>query len=618
MHPADQGFSSFRRLTVAAFCCLPALLLPVGATRADDLRKNIVVLVDASKSVDPANRNSALQLAAGLVTGKVDDASRRTWEFKPAPAATYPQAAANLQRIMQPDAEPAMPLAQDPARFVIAPLGNYARVTLLREQLAKPGQGSPDDVARHLLNPAPPFASSDNSTHISLAEAVVAQAFLKPASQLPYYLIVISDFYEDCLNRPVKDYVEKSAQVKADNAKVLRGEIPFNDGAGGANHKYSAADVEGIRYLNEKISDLLLGEFIYKGVPLPETPVNVRIYAPMAKRGLKVTNATVNWVLPDPPPGIALTTEGLDANAPLEVNIVNQDTHSEHTLTETCALILAGNRLEVATLLERPEIKPFLVPGNHEITLTVPQAGGSNASARCSLQIARPAITVGGDGLNHSTEAQPFVLPVNRVVAAEKVAVKLDPAPAMPHGITIQCGNKQATVNTNHGTGEFVLGDLLTGTEQDEPIKLTASLKLDPTPQTATKDVWLRLPVVSLWAVYDGEIVDGTTITLTKARSLTLKASHVGMEGLDWRGTTVTNSADAQQAPISLGDGHNLDFSDLKPGTYTVTANFGSNAHPVQRVFTVIVPAKLPWMLIAICVMVILSLALFGWHFLRR
>ena len=621
MQPIDQGFSSPPPRKAAACCCLLGLLgllLPCGGARADDLRKNIVVLVDASKSVDPANRQSALQLVAGLVTGKVDDASRRTWEFKPAPATTYPVATINLQRLMQPAAEPSQPIASPAARFVISPLGNYARVTTLREQLVNPRQGGPEEVAKHLLEPVPPFVSSDNSTHISLAEAVVAQAFLKPSSQLPYYLIVISDFYEDCLNRPVKDYVEKCAQVKEGNAKVLRGEIAFNDGAGVANHKYSPADVEGIRFLNEKIADLMLGEFIYKGLPRPETPVNVKIYSPMVKHGLTITDAAVKWVLPDPPPGFALLSEGLDASAPLQLNIVNLDTHSEHTLQETCDLILPKNRLEMAALLERPVIKPFIVAGNFEITLSVAQAIGQSVDAKCSLQIFKPTITLGGDELNRSTEAQPFVFPVNKVLTAEKITVRLEPAPATAHQIAIQCGNKHVTVTSNHGTGEFGLGELLAGTEGDEPIKLAAALKLDPTPQSATKEVWIRLPMVSLWAVYAGELIDSASITLTKARALTLKASHVGMEGLDWRGTTVTNCADNQTPPMDLDDGHNLDFSDVKPGTYTVTAKFGSSDHPTQRVFTVIVPAKTPWMLITIGVMVILSLGLFCWHFFRR
>lgn len=618
MQPIIQEISSFPRRKAAACCCLLGLLVPFGAVRAEDLRKNIVVLVDASKSVDPANRQSALQLVAGLVTGSVADVSRRTWEFKPAPGATVPVATINLQRLIQPAAEPSQPIASTSARFVITALGNYARVATLREQLTSPREGSPVDIAKRLLDPLPPFVSSDNSTHISLAEAVVAQTFLKPSAQLPYYLVVISDFYEDCLNRPVKDYVEKGALVKEGNAKVLRGDIPFNDGAGIANHKYSAADVEGIRFLNEKIADLMLGEFIYKGQPRPETPVNVRIYSPMVKHGLKVTDAAVKWILPDPPPGFALVSEGLDANAPLELKLVNLDTHSEHTLTGTCGLFLPKNRLEVAALLELPDIKPFIVPGNHEITLSVAQAIGLGLDAKCSLQIVAPAISIGGDELSRSTEAQPFAFPVNKVLASEKVTVRLDPAPATPHEVAIQCGNKHVTVGTIHGVGEFALGELLAGTPGDEAINLAASLKLPPTPRSATKQVWIRLPVVSLWAVYEGEVMDGASITLTKARALTLKASHVGMEGLDWRGTTVTNSADNQKAALDLDDGHNLDFSGVKPGTYTVTAKFGSSDHPMQRVFTVIVPAKTPWLLITIGVMVVLSLGLFGWHFFRR
>ena len=604
---------------MAAACCLVLLFGSGHGAWAQELRKNIVVLVDVSKSVDPANRESALKLVAGLATGKMDDASRRSWEFKPAPGAAYPAATSNLQRLIQPAAEPSQPLARDPARFVINPLGNYQRVGELREQLAKPKDGGPDEIAKHLLGPVPPFGSTDNSTHISLAEAVVAQAFLKPSSQLPYYLIVISDFYEDCLNHPVSDYTGKSAQVKAANDKVLRGELAFNDGAGIANHKYSAADVEGIRFLNEKISDLMLGEFIYRGVPMPATPVNVKIYSPMVKSGLKFADSSaMKWVLPDPAPGIAVVAEGLDMNAPLDVRIVNLATHTEKTLKETCGLILARNRLEVAALLDRPELKQFIAPGNYQISLGVTQASGLGVDVKCSLQVLAPKISIGGDELNNSTDGQPFVFPANKVLTAEKVMIKLDPAPGKSHDVAIQCGKKRATVGTINGSGELTLADLLDGAAGDEPIKLAATLKLDPTPESATKEVWLRLPEVSLWAVYAGELIDGGNITLSKTRALALKASHVGMEGLEWRGTSVINNADKQKAPLALEDYNNLDFSEVRPGTYTVTAKFGSSDHPKEKTFTVIVPPKTPWMLITFIAMAILSLGLFGWHFLRR
>jgi len=611
-----QGFfSAFGQ--VVALGCAAGLVAPCAAAPDDDLRKNVVVLVDSSKSVDPINRDSALKLVAGLITGKVDDGSRTSWRFQAAQSSGYPVATINLQRLMQPGADPSQPIASQSARFVINPLGNYERVVALRTQLGQPGTGTPDEIAGRLTSPAAPFISSDNSTHISLAEAVVAQTFLKPASQMPYYLVVISDFHEDCLNRPVKEYLAKAAQVKADNARVMKGEIPFNDGAGAVNGKYSAADVEAIRFLTEKITDLLIGEFIYQGTPMPETPVNVKIYSPMVKRALAFTGDPQRWVLPDPPPGLALAAEGLEMNAPLEIRVTNLANQSEKRITETCSLILARNLLDLGPLLERAEIKSFLTPGRYGIKLSAGQAIGLSVDAGTELEIVRPQLRVEDAKLDASTEADPYEFPLNKEILAEKIILKLDPAPTTAHQVTVQCGKAKAEVTIKNGSGELGMGEMLEGSSGDGAIRLAASLPLPPTSEAATKDVWLVLPQISIWALQGGQPAAGDLITLAKERALTLKASHVGMDGMEWRGTTVTGP-DREPVALRGGDNNNLDFSEVAPGTYTVIAKFGSARTPQQAEFMVVVPKRTPWMLIALGSMALVSLGLFSWHFFRR
>lgn len=609
-----QGFFSSCGLALA----VAAGLAGEAPAQSGDLRKNIVVLVDSSKSVDPANRDSALKLVAGLVTGRVDEATRAPWSFKPAPSSGYPVATINLQRLVEGSPDKSEPIAADAARFVVNPLGNYERVAALRAQLAQPRSGGPTDIAGLLMEPGR-FVSSDNSTHISLAEAVVAQAFLRSSAQMPYYLVVISDFNEDCLNKPADDYrdAKKRADLTKENLRVFGGEIPFNDGSGAANGKYSGPDVEAIRFLNEKITDLLLGEFIYRGSPMPAHPVNVKIYSPMVKRGLKFGAGGQRWVLPDAPPSLEVATEGLDMNAPLEVKIANLETKQERVVKETCSLILARGRLELGALMERAEIKLFMQPGRYQVTLSAGQAIGLTVDAKAELEIVRPGLTVEDPKLDGSTEGKPFEFPPNKEILGEKVVFKLDPAPAEEHTLVVQAGTKRAEVVVRNGVGVLPLGELLESAGGTEPIQLAAGLPLPPTEQSATKAVWLLLPQMSIWAVYGGEIVGGDAITLKQARALSLKASHVGMEGMEWRGTTVLGP-DGQPAAMGGGDLNNLDFSGLAPGTYAVTAKFGTGKAPQQASFTVVVPKKTPWMPIVLGGMVLVSLSLLAWHFIRR
>ncbi|MBN8459296.1 MAG: hypothetical protein J0M04_15810 [Verrucomicrobia bacterium] len=616
-----QGFFS-RVLTLALAAGLFSQT-GAGAAPDDELRKNIVVLVDSSKSVDPANRESALKLVAGLATGKVDEMSRVQWKFQAAPSAGYPIATVNLERLMDAGSGPSQPIAATAAKFVINPLGNYARVAELRAQLGQPRSGTPDELAAQLASPAVPFASVDNSTHIALAEAVVAEAFLKSGSQTPYYLVVISDFNEDCLNKDANEYLDpaKMAALKKDNASVHGGTLEYYDGNEAGKPlrgKYSVADVGAIRFLREKITDLLIGEFIYRGTPMPKHPVHVKIYSPMVKRGLKFSgDGAMRWILPDPAPGFSVTTEGLDMNAPLDIKVVNLANQSEKRVSETCSFILARGRLEVASLLEKPEIKAFLAPGRFRITISAGQAIGMSVDATTELEILKPTLKVDDPALDASTAEKPFEFPLQKELLSEKVILKLDPPPTEAHKVLVQSGQSKVEATVKGGSGEVGLEDILKGASGDAPIRITASLPLPPTAESLSKDVWLVLPQISIWAVQGGQPVQSDQIVLTKERALSLKASHAGMDGMEWRGTTVTG-ADHQPVTMRGGDENNLDFSDLSPGVYTVKAKFGSSRNAQTAEFTVTVPKNTPWMLIALGAMVVLSLGLFGWHFIRR
>ena len=607
-----QEINSVARSKALFFVCLIPAIMPLRAAAADDLRKNIVVLVDESKSVDDANRKSALELVAGLVTGKVAEESRQAWRFE-APDRGEDPAVLNLKQLVADGPATGHPLAQESARFVICALGNYERVGELIAKLKSPTLGSPGELAAKLLENGA-FKSSDNSTHIKLAEAKVARSFLSKPSKTPYYLIVISDFYEDCLNWPVKDYVAKAKELTTKNAKVHSGEEPFNDGKEAKNHKYSSDDISDIRFFTEKIDGLLLGKFIYQGKA--ETPVHVEVYSPVVKRSLKLAAGPLHWILPDAPPSVPLIAEGLDDSSHLVLTLKNPQSEERVILKGNCGVLTDGKALDLAPLLDKPEIQDFLAAGIYELVLDVAQDIGTGLHAATTLAIATPKIVIGDKRLRESTAENPCEPAANKEIKSEKYTFTLDPAPLETHDIEIRSGKNAITSRVSGGdSGNFTVGKFVDGAQNDKPIKITASLKLAPTSKTATATFWINIPKVTVWA--DGHPPETDKIVLDKVHSLTLKASHAGMEGYDWQGTTVVRK-DNNQAVLTDNDGHHLDFSRVKPGTYEVVATFGRDKPFVEQSFTVIVPKHTPWLLFALIGMVLASLALFAWHFFRR
>jgi hypothetical protein len=355
MNTINQVFSA--AFFAVALRTLVGVMLGVGAAAGtatgagDDLRRNVVVLVDVSKSVDPDNQMSALRLVAGLVGGEVERDIREQWRFKPDDAAL--PAAVNLARLVAPGSGAAVALARDQARFVVSPLGNYDRVKALREMLGAPREGAPADIAGLLTAAPSPFGATDNSTHISLAEAVVARAFLGPGSPAAYYLIVISDMFEDCHNSSAKDYADPKlmAGLRARNKQTLAAELHFVDAPGDQQRKpfYTADDVAAVRFRAERIMDLKLGEFTYLGqVGAPRLPVRVLVFAPTVKRSLAFgQSGGVRWVLPDKAPPLAVNAEGVDMNEPLTLTVGAKDSPAPVTIEEKCSLVLARRALDL-------------------------------------------------------------------------------------------------------------------------------------------------------------------------------------------------------------------------------------------------------------------------------
>lgn len=613
-----SGFFKFRPLVARWWWLAITLAAGIMPAAGDGLRRNAVVLVDVSKSVDTDNQESALSLVAGLVRGEVAPEIREQWRFTP----SHPgqPAVENLIRLASPESGESVALARDQARFVLSPLGNYDRVTALRGMLQTPAQGSPAEIAGLLTAEPSPFGATDNSTHISLAEAVVAQAFLGPQAPEPYYLIVISDMFEDCHNSPARDYSDppRMADLQQRNARVLAGELPFTDGAGRTG-KYTAEDIAAVRFRAEKINDFKLGEFTYRGkVGDARLPLRVVVFAPTVKRSLAFTQGgTIRWVLPDKPPAPAVTADGLAMDGKLVITVRGGEGPQEAaTIDEKCSLILARRELDLGDLWEREEMKALRRPGKFEVKLAAAGEIGLSVDAVLQVEIAEPVLQAGDAAYRQSIQERPHQVPGDREILSQRIAFVIDPVPTESHKLTVTCGQKEVTAPMAAGRAEVALGELLdTTSAASGPIRVRAELPLRWDRSTAA-EAWLQLPArPTVWAEYLGRKVEGNSITLVSARALTLKASHAGMHGMNWLGTTVR---DSQGASVALeGDANSLDFADVAPGTYSVTAKFGAT-DPVEANFTVVVPARTNWMLIALGAMAALAIALLAWHFLRR
>ncbi len=604
-------------------------MVPVGnLPAADGLRKNIVVLVDVSKSVDPENQTSALKLVAGLVSGTMPDDVLNDWKFTAKNDDSLP-AVLNLRRLGEKSTDPCQPLAAPQAKFIANPLGNYERVTDLRRALGAPASGTPESIAAALTAPGV-FGSTDNSTHLTLAQAAVAKAFLSSDSRIPYYLIVISDFHEDCVNSTIDAYedMNKRAELEKINSGVFSGKSKYNDGKG--EHEYNSEDISDIASFKATINDIKLGMFEYQksGTDLKKRrklPVNVEIYSPSKKSKLAFAEGTsARWILPDPPPSLRMDTGSLDPGADLKISLKTPDGNAPMTLTERCSLVTAGGALDLGDLFGRPEFKTLRMPGSYRIVLQTAQDIGPDLTAETTFEIVEPQLHARDQAMDVDAKADgersgdPYDFPPNTVINNQQIAFELRPPPTQSHKLTVTCGNNRELVEINGGSGQVILGKLIENVSvEDKPIHITADLRLldDPVKSTS-KEVWLRIPHPSIWAEYDGtKIQDREAVTLKGGLGLQIKANLDSMKGMEWGDTYITGP-DGQKIKSRVPE--SVTFMKAEPGNYTVEATFGSEISLAKATFTVTIPPRTNWLLIALGGMAVISLALFGWHFIRR
>ncbi len=616
-------------------------LLQSGSAEDSPLQRDVIVLIDQSKSVDDQNRRSALDLISGLVSGSVTAESRKQWRFVPAsrPAdAPGAEESANLAKLFS-DREPALPLAKANPRHLLAGLGNHSRTRDLRGKLARGlARTDRDDLATLIRASAPDYPSDDNSTHVTLAESILAETLLKAEAAGDYYLIVISDFHEDCFNRPVSEYAtpdsptitigREKLSLAAANAVVHEGKAPFNDGAGNTG-TYTAADQAAIRYFKQKVEQLQLGEFTYTDPAVSgpgKLPVKLRIYAHSPRRSLAFGLSSYQWVFPAPAPEISWNAEGVTPGSVLTLVIAGQTSRFEAAQSHADGKPFTHNLSD--------HFKQPLPPGQHPVTLSVADPRSPRElQTSATVDFIVPAIAFTGK-VSASTAAAPLELDNRSEILTERFNGTLDPAPGGKSTLLLTLEAKNKSVRSeplaiplnDDGTFSVALRDfpaeIVDSIESGDTYQLTAGIP-DPAEILApdrrpTAACFFLIPKINLWP--EGYPPDAP-IRL-KTDGIRFKSSHAGIPGYQWSTPQITGEGgELSSAHYSVGQHRNTITFDRKApaGTYRLVMRLAHQGEVVQEnAFTLEIPAKTPWMLIALGTMGVLSLGLAGWYAFSR
>lgn len=589
-------------------CLLACTIAPASAVNSEQ----IIILVDQSKSVDDTNRNEALQLVAALMEGREWDPT--LWQPDDKAARHMKLAASGL--------------AAEKFTCLAAAVGNYTNVASLRQMLQAPESFQRSLRPMQAWLESKEFFSTDNSTHLTLAQAVVAGSTILKNSSKPYYLMVISDFKEDCLNRPLSDYEpEAYKQLVKQNNLVLQGKLAYNDGPAGTGN-YSSADISLIKEYEEKIAsdeDSLIGTFRYtKSVIDGKRPVELRLFAPSFRRVFAAdsTKEALLWNVVEMPPELGIQHKGFSGDEMISLKI-NGKPVSEISINDW----ESSDPWEI--LLDKAQDGNWKIGEATTISLSVPENILTQKMLTTGFTITpiMPTLSIDTADVEKSTASKPFLLSSKNSLSDAVIDFSLDPEPAEWQASVKVPGSVRKAKACK---GSIKISDFMDETEEevdedDDPsqkIKLQIDVKhhFPFDDREIQKIIFLKLPQNQFWVEIDGVRSDATDekYELPRSRAVTFKATYAGMKNFKWRKPTVIREEDSGNVSDSFTDNNNLDFSEMKPGEYKITAKFEFNGQDNSQTFRVVVPSRTPWMLIVVGVMAAASIGLFVFHFMRR
>ena len=282
------------------------LVALVNEVKAQEQSSNVAILIDRSSSVEPANRDEAIRLVGGLVSGEMPTGLSEKWHFLPSDEteddpellAVRERMAADLSKRLEQGTSP--PLLNPNYELLVGSLGDRVRVEeLSRGRWFKPEQGFFDEV----VEAAALSSKGDPRTYFKLARATLGSRL--DGDRNEFLLFVVSDGVEDLVNKSVAYYLDErklkdpSALAKGDfrDDKTQQELNLLNAG------NYTEADRKVLNDFEEKFAELSLGRFSLTGKQLEsffgkqgaqpkKVPVFIYVYRTLPREALEVNFTT--------------------------------------------------------------------------------------------------------------------------------------------------------------------------------------------------------------------------------------------------------------------------------------------------------------------------------------
>lgn len=198
---------SFHRLTTL----LAVIVTSFAGLLSTELKaKDIGILMDRSRSVEQINRDEAVALVNGLLSGQVNPEIRKKWkliedgtaEDDPVQREVRKEELANLGALLS--GQPGKGLGTGNFRLFLGSFGNLDTVKKLEVEPLADVSGTVGDKITSWAKTVEP---TDNETHFELARATAAA---KLGNTREFYFFVITDGVEDLVNWPVSSYLDAS------------------------------------------------------------------------------------------------------------------------------------------------------------------------------------------------------------------------------------------------------------------------------------------------------------------------------------------------------------------------------------------------------------------------
>ncbi len=409
-----QGYSIPKTLILL----LISFILKGGLQAAPEKTSDVAVLIDRSLSLEPENRDEALQLIEGILSNQVPATLSGKWAFISDKQTIGNPDTLSYRRKLQDDLKAALrgssgDFAIPSPRLLLGSIGDLDTVLKLRSADWKTGKPSDISAFGSEANP------SDPETHSELGRAIIS-ARLKENSN--YLLFVVSDGVEDLRNESVSFYLDlkkledKGSLEKADflndqnifqlnkqNPARKRGEtLTRRNGKKLAG--YNQAQRKFLSDHRSGFNEILVGKFalspdhlatFFKDHP-KKVPVFVEVYRTVPKPNLTVSfknpanssaeaphilaqgNSNITWSIEkknDTLKTIELTVAALDAAGKPSSSVFTKNLQTSDTSLDL--------------IKEYPQLS-----GTYQLTLTANTGKGLTERAAAYIQYIKPVVPV--------------------------------------------------------------------------------------------------------------------------------------------------------------------------------------------------------------------------------